>query len=228
MMRLKQIHYSWVMTILGISALASFAIIIYTFGIFLVPITTEFGWERGELSAAFSITTLVGGCLGILAGRISDKYGPRPLVTVGGLTAGTGYFLMLKISSLWQVYLIWGILMGIAWACFTIPVTSTIPRWFIKRRGMAQGLTMTGMGLGGLIWPPFAQWLISSFGWQQAYITLGLIILIIAIPLAQFMKHSPQRIGLRPYREDETTDKESLAKMAEGLSLKQTIKTGRF
>ncbi len=216
------------MVILGMFILAVFAIVMYSFGIFLVPVTTEFGWERGALSAALSITTLVGGCLGILAGRLSDKYGPRPLVTIGGLAAGTAYFLMSQVGSLWQVYLIWGLLMAIAWACYSIPVISTIPRWFTKSRGIAQGLTLTGMGLGGLIWPPSAQWLISSYGWQQAYVTLGLIILIIAIPIAQFMKHSPQRIGLRPYGEDETIDKESLAAMAEGLSLKQTIKTGRF
>ena len=94
---------------------------------------------------------------------------------------------------------------------------------------MAVGLTVAGIGLGGLISPPLAQWLISSYGWQQAYVILGLISFIIVIPLAQFMKHSPQRIGLRPYGENGTIeDKQTPAPAAEGLSFTQAIKTGRF
>jgi len=216
------------MVICGMLTLSVFAIITYSFTIFLVPITTEFGWERGEVSAAFSLTTLIAGVIGILAGRLSDKYGPRPLVTIGGLAAGTGYFLMSQINSLWQVYLIWGLLMAIGWVCFTVPVMSTIPRWFSRRRGMAQGVTLTGTGLGGLIWSPLAQSFISSFGWQQAYVVLGLITILITIPLAQFMKHSPQRIGLESYGESETLGKKSQPPTMEGLSLKQTIKTTRF
>ena len=113
-------------------------------------------------------------------------------------------------------------------SCF-VPITSTIPRWFAKKRGVAVGITFTGIGLGGLIWPPLAQWLISSYGWQQAYLVLGLVAFIIIIPLAQFMKHSPQRIGLRPYGEDRSVeDKQSSASIAGGLSFKQAIKTGHF
>ena len=227
-MKLKRLHYGWVMVILSIFVQAVHIMMIYAFGVFLIPVTMEFNWERGALSAALSITMLVGGSLSIFTGRLCDKYGPRPLVTVGGLAAGTAYLLMAQISSLWQAYLIWGLLLGIAWSCLTIPVTSTIPRWFHKRRGIAQGLTMTGIGLGGVIWPPLAQWLISSYSWQQAYIIVGLATIIILIPLAQFMKHSPQRMGLKPYGEDEPADEQSPASVMGGISLQQVIKTGRF
>ena len=227
-MKLKQIHYSWVMVILAVLAMAANAIALYSFGIFLIPITTAFGWERGTLSAANSMTLLVGGVLAILAGRLCDKYGPRPLITASGILAGTGYLLMSQISSLWHVYLVWGLLMGVSLGCCIIPVTSTIPRWFTKRRGLALGLTMVGFGLGTVIWPPLSQLLISSYGWRQAYVILGLIAFIIFIPVAQFMKHSPQRMGLRPYGENANTDIQSLPATMGGLSLKQAIKTGRF
>ena len=105
---------------------------------------------------------------------------------------------------------------------------STIPRWFARKRGIAVGITVTGIGLGGMISPLIIQWLISSYGWRQAFIILGLIISIIIIPLAQLMKHSPERIGLRPYGEDGTIeDRQSLASVG-GLSLKQAIKTSHF
>ncbi len=228
-MNLKHLHYGWVMVVTGVFSLMAYASVIYTFGIFLRPLTMEFNWERGALSGALSMFLLIGGLLGILGGRLSDKYGPRPLVTTTGLTAGIGFLLMSQVSSLWQVYIIWGILMGVAFSCCSVPVISTIPRWFQRKRGIAVGITVTGFGLGGMISPPLAQWLISSYGWQQAYIILGLITFIIIIPLAQFMKHSPQRIGLKPYGENGTIeDKQSPASVAEGLSFTQAIKTGHF
>ena len=91
------------------------------------------------------------------------------------------------------------------------------------------GLTVTGFGLGGIISPILSQWLISGYGWRQAYTTLGLLIIIIVVPLAQFMKHSPQKMGLKPYGEKETKeDEQSLVSVEEGLSFKQVIKTRRF
>ncbi len=228
-MNLKHLHYGWVIVIISIFALMAYAPVVYTFGVFLRPLTEEFNWDRGALSAAFSAKLLIGGLLSILAGRLSDKYGPRLLVTTAGLTAGTGFLLMSQVSSLWQVYLIFGVLFGVTHSCFFVPIVSTIPRWFAKRRGIAVGITVAGFGLGGVISPPLTQWLIDSSGWQQAYFILGLISFIIIIPVAQFMKQSPQRIGLRPYGENGTIeDKQSLPSAAEGLSFTQAIKTGRF
>ncbi len=227
-MRLKHLHYGWVMVILAIYVLAVHSMAIYTFGIFLVPVTLQFDWERGALSLAQAITMLVGGGLAIFTGRLSDKYGPRLLVTFSGFLAGVVFLLMSRISALWQAYLVWGLLMGVAFGCCMIPVTSTIPRWFTRRRGIAVGLTMVGFGLGEVIWPPVAQWLISAYGWQQAYVTLGIITLIIVIPVAQFMKHSPQRMGLKPYGENGTVEAQFSPLAGEGLSLLQVSKTGRF
>ncbi len=228
-MKSKHLYYGWVIVLIAASVLATQALIFYSFGIFLKPLTTEFNWERGALSAALSVNMVVAGLLGILTGRLSDKYGPRLLVTANGVLTGIAFLLMSQISSLWQVYLIWGFLMGIAGACCFIPLISTIPRWFAKNRGIAMGIAATGFGLGGIIAPPLAQWLISAYSWRQAYIILGLIILIIITPLAQFLKHSPQKMGLKPYGENETVkDEQSLAPAMGGLSFKQAIKTSRF
>ncbi len=226
-MKLKHLHYGWVMVILSAFVMAAQALVIYTFGVFLVPLTVEFNWERGALSGAFSVAMLMSGIFSILSGKLSDKYGPRVLVTVNGLLVGIGFLLMARINSLWQAYLIWGFFMGIGGSCCLVPIISSIPRWFAKKTGIAIGITVPGLGLGGLVSPPLAQWLISAYGWQQAFIILGLISLIIIIPLAQFMKHSPQRIGLEPYGGNETReDKPSLVRR--GLSITQAIKTRDF
>jgi len=226
-MKLEHPHYGWVMVVMAACIMATHALVFYAFGVFLKPLTVEFNWERGALSGAFSIALLLVGPFSILSGRLSDKYGPRILVTISGLSLGVGFLLMSQINSLWQVYLIWGLFMGVGISCSFVPIISTIPRWFTKKRGIAIGIAVAGFGLGGVIVPPLAQWLISAFGWRQAYLILGLITFIVVIPLAQFMKHSPQRVGLKPYGEDETIkDEHSL--VTEGLSITQAIKTSRF
>jgi len=226
-MKLEHPHYGWVMVVMAACIMATHALVFYAFGVFLKPLTVEFNWERGALSGAFSIALLLVGPFSILSGRLSDKYGPRILVTISGLSLGVGFLLMSQINSLWQVYLIWGLFMGVGISCSFVPIISTIPRWFTKKRGIAIGIAVAGFGLGGVIVPPLAQWLISAFGWRQAYLILGLITFIVVIPLAQFMKHSPQRVGLKPYGEDETIEDEH-SLVTEGLSITQAIKTSRF
>ena len=222
-------HYGWVMVLIAATVLAAHALTFYSFGVFLKPVTTEFGWERGAFSAALSISMVITGLLGILTGRLSDKYGPRLLVTANGLLTGIGFFLLSQISSLWQVYLIYGFLLAVAGSCCVVPITSTIPRWFAKRQGVAIGLTWTGIGLGGMLAPLLAQWVIDGYGWRQAYFVLGLINLIVVTLVAQFMKHRPQQIGLKPYGEKGADENvQTVASVAEDYSFKQAIKSGRF
>jgi MFS family permease len=226
---MKSLHYSWVMVIISVVILATNVLIYYSFGIFLRPVTAEFNWDRGALTAAIAIFMLGAAILAIFSGRLSDKYGPRFLVTFAGICGGIGLLLLSRISSLWQAYLIWGIILSAANGCCGIPVLSTIPRWFAKQGGLAVGLTATGFGLGGMIAPVLTQWLISTSDWRQAYIVLGLLHIIIITPLAQLLKHSPQRVDLKPYGEGNTIEAtQSSALVAGGLSLSQAARTGRF
>jgi len=226
---MKNFHYGWVMVSIAASILATHALVIAAFGIFLRPLTMEFDWGRGALSGAFSLGVLITGILGIVTGRLSDKYGPRLLVTLAGLFQGTGLLLMSQISSLWQVYLFWGLFVGITGGCALIPTLSTLPRWFTKRQGTAIAIAVTATGLGAAISPTLTQWLISGYGWRQSFFPIGLISFIIFMPLAQFMRHSPQRVGLKPYGENGTIEEEQPPSPTEGaLSFTQGIRTSQF
>ena len=228
-MKLKNVHYSWVMVAMTVGVLVVHALISYCFGLFLKPMTLEFGWDRGALAAVYSMIVLVTGSLGILSGRLTDRYGPRPIVTIGGLLIGIAFILMSRINSLWQVYLIWGFLVGVGFSFCLIPVMTIIPRWFVKGRGMVMGIAMAGRGIGGIISPLLAQWLISDYGWRWTFFILGLIALVLIISIAQFMRHSPQRMGLKPYGGDEIAEvKQSQSTAIEGLSFSQAIRTSRF
>ena len=226
---MKQIHYGWLMALLAACTLFTFSFQIYTFGVFFKPLELEFGWERGALSGAFSVSMLIAGLLAILTGRLSDKYGPRMLVTLGGILIGVGFILMSRVSLLWHVYLLEGVVMGIGCSACFVPVMSTVPRWFAKKSVLAVAIGYIGFGLGGVVSPPLAQWLISAFGWRQAFIILGAIITITIVIVAQFMKHSPQRVGLKPYGyEGATEDKQTPDLATADFSFKQAIKSGRF
>ena len=223
-------HYSWVMVILTSVAMIAYAPVVYTFGVFLQPLTAEFGWERGALSGVFSIQMLLIGILSIFVGRLIDKYGPRIFVTLGGLLTSVGFLLMSQVNSLWQVYLNWGLIMGIGGGCFYIANISTIPKWFARRTGLAVGITVAGMGLGAIVSPPLIQWLIAIYGWQRPFIILGIALFVIVVPLAQFMRHSPQRMGIKPYGDVEDTlgDTLPLLPAAARISFTQAVKTSRF
>ena len=226
---MKRLHNSWVIVILGALAVNMMALRVYTLGVFLVPLTTQFNWGRGAFSGASAVGAPVSAVAAIITGRLSDRYGPRPLVTAFGLVTVIGYILLSQVSSLWQVYLIMGLLMPIGMSSSFVPVMSTIPRWFSKKRATAIGVTTTGFALGAVMWPPIVQLLISSYGWQCAFVVLASITAVVAIPVAQFMKHSPQRARLLPYGESTTAEGEEEASLVDGgLSPREAMKTKHF
>ncbi len=110
---------------------------------------------------------------------------------------------MSMVDSIVHVYLIWVLMICVGGSCSFTPITSTLPKWFTKRRGLAIGITLAGISLGGIIWPPVVERLIANIGWQSTYMVVGLITLVIITALAQLMRQSPQKIGLEPYGEKE-------------------------
>ncbi|MDD5288345.1 MAG: MFS transporter [Dehalococcoidales bacterium] len=227
---MKKLHYSWVMVFLSSFILAVISTRFSTFGVFLLPLTGEFKWERGALSVAITISAVVGGLLAIVAGRLSDRYGPRLLVTINGILTAAGFLLLTQVKELWHVYLIWGVLFGAGSAFSYIPLMSTVTRWFNSKRSTAIGITLAGFGIGAIIWPPITQLFITSFQWRWACVILGLINLVFVIPLAQFLKNKPQDVGLLPYGEKilRADEKRSGVVPSGGLTLGEAVRTSRF
>jgi MFS family permease len=198
---------------------------LYSFGIFLKPVLTEFGWTRAATSGAYSLCILFIAFLGIVMGRLNDRFGPRIVVSFCGLLLGCGYLLMSQVSAIWQLYLFYGTLVGIGASGTLVPPISTIARWFVKRRGLMTGIAMSGIGLGTTIVPPLANWIISSFGWRYSYTILGIAVLVLMIPIAQFLRRDPSQIGLMPYSSQE---QEKSSPKTTGLSLQGAIRTPQF
>ncbi len=213
--------------------LATFCIMVMTggisiaFGVFFKPMLTEFGWTRAVLSGAVSLRIFLITLLGIAGGRLTDKFGPRPVITVCGLFLGLGFFLMSRISTIWQLYLVFGVITGVGMSGLFVPTISTVSRWFVKRRGMITGIVLSGSSLGMMIMPPLATWLITTYGWRTAYTIVGLIAMIVIISATQFVKRDPTQVGQLPDGENEVKA-ESLDLPARSLSLREAIHTRQF
>jgi MFS family permease len=134
---------------------------------------------------------------------------------------------MSRIHAVWQLYLFLGILIGIGMSGAWIPITSTMVRWFFRRRGFMSGFVLTGTSVAALVTPTFADWLIAAYGWRNAFSIMGIGTLLIVVLTAQFFKRDPSQIGLMPY--GATTEGEKLSDLIiKGLSLRQAFLTKQF
>ncbi len=160
------------------------SLFVFTFSVFLKPLSAEFGWSRESVSAAFGIAAMSVAATSPVIGRLLDRHGPRPVIlpcmAIYGLAFASLSLLSASLAHLYAVFLLMGIVgngttqMGYARA---------VASWFSARRGLALALTVSGVGAGALVFPPLAQRIIDSHGWRSAYLLLGGCILLLGIPL---------------------------------------------
>jgi len=199
----------------------------YAFGVFFKPVLHELGWSRAVTAGAFSLASVIHGLLVIAVGGMTDRLGPRIVMSICGSFLGLGFILMSQIRSILHLYLFYGLLVGAGMSGSMVPVMSTVTRWFVKRRGLMTGIAVAGSGIGMLVGPPLASRLVSVYGWRVSYAILGGIVLIVVVLLAQLLKKSPAEIGQVAYGENRAGPQENPAG-AEGLSLKEALRSGRF
>ncbi len=225
--RKYKFFYGYVVVAAGLIASIFMVGTFTSFGIFFKPLSLEFGWARATTSTAISVAALVMGLSGIAVGRLTDKYGPRMVLIAGGLFMGLGSLLMSKVSTLWQLYLFYGVLVATGMTGADIPIVATVARWFVKRRGMMTGITKVGAGVGIMVVPLLASWLISSYGWRNAYAILGIIALVGITSLALLFKRDPSQIGELPDGATEEQATESNVNTRQ-FSLREAMGTRQF
>jgi MFS family permease len=167
-------------------------------GVFFNPIVTEFAWPRAVLASAFSSAMLISGATGILQGRLNDRFGPRVIMSAGGVLLGAGYLLMSRVASVWHAYLFCSLMIGMGISGTDIVLLSTTARWFVRRRGMMTGIIKVGTGAGMLCMPLVINGLITAYGWRTAFVVLGAIVLFFYVLGAQFLVRDPGKQGLTP------------------------------
>ena len=197
------------------------------FGLFLNPLEAEFAWTRAMTSGAFSLSMFIYGILGIVVGGLNDRFGPRLVVTVCGLLIGIGYLLTSTVSNLWQLYLFFGVILGVGMSGIWVPQLSSVARWFVKRRSMMTGIVIAGVGISQLITPPIISRLIAAYDWRLSFFMLGVVISIAMIIAAQFLKRDPAKMGQLPYGVSEVKQEVEQSDTKD-FSFREAVHTAQF
>jgi len=216
-------NYGYIIAIISFFAMMLLLGLHAVFGIFFKPIIAELEWTRTVTSGAFAFSQIMFGLLGIGIGRLNDKFGPRIVMTLCGLLAGLGYLLMSQVQTVWQMYLFYGVMIGVGSSIY-VPLLSTVARWFVQKRGMMTGIVFAGAGVGMLILPLVINQLISAYNWRITFLILGAIILVVIVVTAQFLKRDP---GQMSYRENDAPEG-GLRLETGDFSLKEAARTRQF
>ncbi len=192
--------YGWVIVAVTFACFAVGYTTHNSFSIFYVAILEEFGWSRGATAVTFSIFTLMYGFNSPVAGALVDRFGPRRVLPVAGLLLGAALLMTTQLSTLWQFYLLFGVVAGIGLSGMgTVPTMTVLNNWFVKKRGLAAGLGTAGIGVGIFFFIPPLQMIITAHGWRTAYLVLAAgTILVIPTLAILFQRYRPQEMGLHP------------------------------
>ncbi|SFO68951.1 Predicted arabinose efflux permease, MFS family [Geodermatophilus dictyosporus] len=173
---------------------ASFGIA-YSFGAFLEPMAEEFGTGRGATSTFFALTSLTYFGLGALSGVAVDRYGPRRVLLAGGVALGAGLAATSQAGELWIGLVTYGLGVGIGVACAYVPMVAVVGGWFERRRTLAIGVAVTGIGLGTLTVAPLAAAMIDELGWRTTHLVLGVGGAAVLVACALVVPRPPVRPG---------------------------------
>jgi MFS family permease len=198
----------------------------YTFSAFLEPLQREFGASRGSTSLVFSLAGFLYFALGVVSGPLADRFGSRPLAVAGMLLIAVGLAAASRAQSLIQVYLAYGLGVGLGVGCAYVPSVGAVQRWFMRRRGFASGLAVSGIGLGNLVMPPLASQLIDTFGWRTAYVVLAAITLILGGGLSLLIENDPHDRGLAPDGDGSAPARPAFT--SGGVAVADAIRSPRF
>jgi predicted MFS family arabinose efflux permease len=178
----------------GVGVFVSFAsLLVYTFGVFLKPLAEEFGWSRAAVSTAFGIAAMTVAVCSPPLGYLLDRVSPRRILVPCMAVFGCAFAsLALLTPHLWHLYATFFIIGIVANGTAQMAYTRAVSSWFVKRRGMALAVVMSGGAVGSMVLPPIAEALIERFGWRRACVMLGGMVLVVGLPaVGRFIRERP-------------------------------------
>ena len=170
----------------------------YSFSAFLISLQHDFAASRGSVSLVFSLAGFFYFGLGVVTGPLADRWGAKGLAVAGMILVGIGLAAASVARSLTEVYLAYGLGVGLGIGCSYVPAVGAVQRWFVRRRGFASGLAVSGIGVGTLVVPPLASWLIETLGWRETYLAFGIFAVVVGGGMALMIEDDPRRRGLAP------------------------------
>ncbi len=168
------------------------SITVFTFGVFLVPVTTELGWSRGTFSSALAVSSVLSTVTAPIFGMLIDRFGIRrvALPALAFFSLGFGS-LSLMTPAVWLMYLLYGCVSLTSSCGSPMMYSRAVSAWFDKERGLALGIATSGVGLGTALMPLLAQFFIAHYGWRTAYIGLAATAFVLAVPAGGLFLRDP-------------------------------------
>jgi len=199
------IHYGWVMVAVTFLAALISAGTVGAPGVFIVPLQKEFGWSTAEISSALSIRFILFGLMAPFAAALMNRYGLRNVTLAAQLIVVSGLLASLAMTQVWQLILLWGVVIGIGTGMTALVLGATIAtRWFVARRGLVIGMLTASVATGQLAFLPLLATITDRYGWRVALGLVCVMLGIAAFAVLMVMRDRPSDVGLRPFGDEGT------------------------
>jgi sugar phosphate permease len=196
----RNIHYGWVMVAVTFLAALISAGTVGAPGVFIVPLQREFGWTTAEISSALSIRFILFGLMAPFAAALLNRYGLRNVTLAAQLIVVSALVTSLAMTKVWQLMLLWGVVIGIGTGMTALVLGATIAtRWFVARRGLVVGIMTASVATGQLVFLPLLASLTERLGWRTALSLVCCVLGLAAFLVLMLMRDRPSDLGLRPF-----------------------------
>ena len=198
----RGIHYGWAVASVTFLTMLVTAGAVGAPGVLILPLQKEFGWDTATIGSALAVRLVLFGLMGPFAAALMNRYGPRRIVLLAlGLIAG-GLLASLGMSQVWQLVLLWGVVVGIGTGLTALVLGATVAtRWFSHRRGLVVGLLTASSATGQLVVLPLLAVLTEALGWRAALLVICALLLAAGLGVVALMRDRPEDLGLAPYGE---------------------------
>ena len=223
----SRLYYGWyVVVALGLISVVVQGTSSYLFGVILIQLQHDIGSSRAVISGAFSLSFIIWGLSGIPAGRFVDRQGGRVLMTVGSLLGGGSLLAMAVSHAVWQIYLFWGVGVGVAVGLTSQQLSYAVAAaWFDRRMGSAFGVLTMLSALAPTLYLPTIGVVSARLGWRPAMLLGGIFYLLVGLPAALVLRRRPADLGLHLDGLQETTER---GVISSGLSLGEALRNIAF
>ena len=188
-------HYAWVIVVIIAGMQIVGSSIRMAFGVFIDPLQAQFGWSQGGIGFAYAICSMVSAVVAPWAGNLGDRFGAKKSMLVGIFVYLIGMLATAFVKDLWQFWLTYGVILGVAQAIFLVPLIPAAMIWFRRHLGLAMGLIMASWGIGPALATPLVAFMIQTFGWSVAFVSIGIASTLMMLALVSVFKNRPADVG---------------------------------
>jgi MFS family permease len=196
----RGLHYGWVVVATTFLTMLVTAAAVGAPGVLLLPLQREFGWSTAAISSALAVRLVLFGLMGPFAAAFINRFGMRNVTMCALGLIGVGFALSLAMSQLWQLLLLWGLVVGVGTGLTALVLAATVSlRWFSSRRGFIVGLLTASSATGQLVFLPLLAWVATRAGWRSALLIVCGLLAAAALLVRCFMRDHPADLGLQPF-----------------------------